>query len=178
MPALSATLTRTGPVLPSRPYISMTRQRIGFLAPAPLTNGYTAAVRFAAHLTGEPPGISTRMELRPLKTHADIVQAAAAGEIDYGVIAVENTLDGIIIESIRELERLFESERERRPYICWEELLPIRHLLINRSGDLRGRAPHRQPRQCAAAMFAISGRGAESPAGRSNSPRRSAPVRA
>lgn len=114
----------------------MTRQRIGFLSPAPLTNGYTAAVRFAAHLTGDPRGIE-RMELRPLKTHADIIQAAAAGEIDHGVIAVENTLDGIIIESIRELERLFESERGHRPYICWEELLPIRHLLINRSGDLR-----------------------------------------
>lgn len=114
----------------------MTAPRIGFLAPAPLTNGYTAAVRFAAHLAGDPQGIG-RMELHPLKTHADIIQAAAAGDIDYGVIAVENTLDGIIIESIRELERLFETERAHRPYICWEELLPIRHLLINRSGDLR-----------------------------------------
>lgn len=111
--------------------------RIGFLAPAPLTNGYTAAVRFAAHLTGETDGIH-RLTLCGLKTHADIIQSAAAGEIDYGVIAVENTLDGIIIESIRELERLFESERTRRPYICWEELLPIRHLLISRSGTLEG----------------------------------------
>lgn len=114
----------------------MPRQRIAFLAPAPLTNGYTAAVRFAAHLTGDSRGID-RIDLCPLKTHADIIKAAADAEIDFGVIAVENTLDGVIIESIRELERLFESERARRPYICWEELLPIRHLLINRSGDLR-----------------------------------------
>lgn len=111
--------------------------RIGFLAPAPLTNGYTAAVRFAAHLTGEPNGMQ-KLTACELKSHADIIQAAAAGEIDYGVIAVENTLDGIIVESIRELERLFESERARRPYICWEELLPIRHLLISRSGTLQG----------------------------------------
>jgi chorismate mutase/prephenate dehydratase len=111
--------------------------RIGFLAPAPLTNGYTAAVRFAAHLTGEPNGIE-KLTACGLKSHADIIQAAAAGEIDYGVIAVENTLDGIIIESIRELERLFETERAQRPYICWEELLPIRHLLISRSGTLTG----------------------------------------
>ncbi len=136
----------------------MSRARIGFLAPAPLTNGYTAAVRFAAHLTGDPRGIET-MELHPLKTHADIVQAAAAGGIDYGVIAVENTLDGIIIESIRELERLFETERERRPYICWEELLPIRHLLINRDGDfgsIRRIASHASAlRQCSRFLAAV-----------------------
>jgi prephenate dehydratase len=136
----------------------MIRQRIGFLAPAPLTNGYTAAVRFVAHLTDDVRGIE-RLELCPLKTHEDIIRAAAAGEIDYGVVAVENTLDGIIIESIRELERLFESERERRPYICWEELLPIRHLLINRSGDLsevRRIASHASAlRQCSRFLAAV-----------------------
>ena len=136
----------------------MTPQRIGFLAPAPLTNGYTAAVRFAAHLTGDPHGIE-RLTACEMKSHADIIQAAAAGDIDYGVIAVENTLDGIIIESIRELERLFETERTRRPYICWEELLPIRHLLINRSGslsDVRRIASHASAlRQCSRFLSAL-----------------------
>ena len=136
----------------------MTPQRIGFLAPAPLTNGYTAAVRFAAHLTGDPHGMD-KLTAREMKSHADIVQAAAAGEIDYGVIAVENTLDGIIIESIRELERLFETERARRPYICWEELLPIRHLLLNRSGslaDVRRIASHASAlRQCSRFLAAV-----------------------
>ena len=132
--------------------------RIGFLAPAPLTNGYTAAGRFAAHLTGDPRGME-KLTACELKSHADIIQAAAAGDIDYGVIAVENTLDGIIIESIRELERLFESERARRPYICWEELLPIRHLLINRSGcftDVRRIASHASAlRQCSRFLAAV-----------------------
>ena len=136
----------------------MTPPRIGFLAPAPLTNGYTAAVRFAAQLTGDPQGMA-HMDQRPQKSHADIIQAAASGEIDYGVIAVENTLDGIIIESIRELERLFETERERRPYICWEELLPIRHLLISRSGDfgnIRRIASHASAlRQCSRFLAAV-----------------------
>ncbi len=129
----------------------MSAPRIGFLAPAPLTNGYTAAVRFAAHLTGDPRSMES-LTACEMKSHADIIQAAAAGDIDYGVIAVENTLDGIIIESIRELERLFETEQARRPYICWEELLPIRHLLINRSGylaDVRRIASHGSAlRQC------------------------------
>lgn len=114
----------------------MAAPRIAFLAPAPLTNGYTAARRFAAHLLDEANGMA-RCQQVPLKSHAEIIQAAADGSVDYGVIAVENTLDGIIIESIRELERLFETEQQRRPFICWEELLPIRHLLLSRSGDLR-----------------------------------------
>lgn len=136
----------------------MSAPRIGFLAPAPLTNGYTAAVRFAAHLTGKMRGME---KLTPceMKSHADIVHAAAAGEIEYGVIAVENTLDGIIIESIRELERLFETARERRPFICWEELLPIRHLLINRSGrmaDVQRIASHASAlRQCSRFLDAV-----------------------
>ncbi|HEX2750805.1 MAG TPA: prephenate dehydratase domain-containing protein, partial [Verrucomicrobiales bacterium] len=61
--------------------------------------------------------------------------------------------------SIRELERLFETERERRPYICWEELLPIRHLLINRSGrfgDIRRIASHASAlRQCSRFLSAV-----------------------
>ncbi|MEZ5303626.1 MAG: prephenate dehydratase domain-containing protein [Verrucomicrobiales bacterium] len=111
--------------------------RIGFLAPAKLTNGYTAAVRFAAHATGQADGIAGFEEV-PLKSHADIIQAHADSAIDFGVIAVENTLDGIIIESIRELERLFEPpvRDARRTYVCWEELLPIRHLLVSQGGDL------------------------------------------
>jgi len=136
----------------------MSTPRIGFLAPAPLTNGYTAAVRFAAHLTGNARGME-KLTGCEMKSHADIIQAAAASDIEYGVIAVENTLDGIIIESIRELERLFETARPRRPYICWEELLPIRHLLINRSGrmtDVRRIASHASAlRQCSRFLAAV-----------------------
>jgi chorismate mutase / prephenate dehydratase len=132
--------------------------RIGFLAPAPLTNGYTAARRFAAHLTGARDGLS-RMTMVPLKSHAQIIQAASDGVIDYGVIAVENTLDGIIIESIRELERLFEAERTHRPFVCWEELLPIRHVLINQSGrfeDVQRIASHASAlRQCSQFLNAV-----------------------
>ncbi len=135
-----------------------TRPTIGFLGPAPLTNGCTAATRFAAHLTGsaEPWTVAQAVEFR---THPDIVQAQAAGEIDYGVIAVENTLDGTIIESIRELQRLFEDDRERRTHVCWEELLPIRHLLLSQTGraeDVRRIYSHPSAlRQCSRFLQAL-----------------------
>ena len=110
--------------------------RIGFLGPAPLTNGYTVATRFAAHLTGRVAGVNECV-LRPFDTHAEIIDAKARGDIDYGIIAVENTLDSLITESIREIERLFEQDLPTRPHVCWEELLPIRHLFVHQTGDLR-----------------------------------------
>jgi len=110
--------------------------RIGFLGPAPLTNGSTVAARFAAHLTGRADG-ATACEMRGYDTHQEVIDAKARGEVDYGIIAVENTLDSFITESIREIERLFEQDLPTRPHLCWEELLPIRHLFIHQTGDLR-----------------------------------------
>ncbi len=114
----------------------MPSARIGFLGPAPLTNGSTVATRFAAHLTGKASG-AEQCEMRGYDTHQEVIDAKARGEIDYGIIAVENTLDSLITESIREIERLFEQDLPTRPHVCWEELLPIRHLLIHQTGDLR-----------------------------------------
>lgn len=113
-----------------------TRPRIGFLGPAPLTNGSTVATRFAAHLAGLGVG-TEHCEMRGFDTHQEVIDAKARGEIDYGIIAVENTLDSFITESIREIERLFEQDLPTRPHLCWEELLPIRHLFMHQSGDLR-----------------------------------------
>ncbi len=110
--------------------------RIGFLGPAPLTNGSTVATRFAAHLTGRADGAEA-CEMRGYDTHQEVIDAKARGEVDYGIIAVENTLDSFITESIREIERLFEQDLPTRPHLCWEELLPIRHLFIHQTGDLR-----------------------------------------
>ena len=112
-----------------------TRPRIGFLGPAPLTNGSTVATRFAAHLAGRAAGAED-CEMRGYETHQEVIDAKARGEIDYGIIAVENTLDSLITESIREIERLFEQDLPTRPHVCWEELLPIRHLFIHQTGDL------------------------------------------
>ena len=136
----------------------MARPRIGFLGPAPLTNGYTAAGRFLRHLTGLHDPWPAVIQI-PLPSHPEIVRAITSDQIDYGIIAVENTLDGIIIESIRELERLFESDPPLRPWVCWEELLAIRHLLINRSGrlgDIRRIATHPSAqRQCSRFLHAL-----------------------
>lgn len=112
--------------------------RIGFLRPTRLTNGYTAAARFAAHACGKTNAIETDFIAVPLATHPEIIAAQARGDIDFGVIAIENTLDGIIVESVKELERLFETPDKRRTFVVWEELLPIQHFLMSQSGTLDG----------------------------------------
>ncbi|WP_157211060.1 prephenate dehydratase [Verrucomicrobium spinosum] len=114
------------------------RPRIGFLRPARLTNGYTAAARFAAHYSGRVDAMGTVFEPVAFSSHPEIIAAQARGDIDFGVIAIENTLDGIIVESVKELERLFETPRQRRTFVVWEELLPIQHFLMSQSGGLIG----------------------------------------
>jgi chorismate mutase/prephenate dehydratase len=126
--------------------------RIGFLRPARLTNGYTAAARFAAHFSGAVDGMNSNFVPVPFASHAEIIAAQARGDIDFGVIAIENTLDGIIVESVKDLERLFETPAPRRTFVVWEELLPIQHYLMTQSGNLDGveaiRSHHSALRQC------------------------------
>jgi chorismate mutase/prephenate dehydratase len=133
--------------------------RIGFLRPARLTNGYTAAARFAAHHSGRVDAMGTAFEPVAYATHPEIIAAQARGEIDFGVIAIENTLDGIIVESVKELERLFETPRQRRTFVVWEELLPIQHFLMSQSGSLIGveviRSHPSALRQCAKVLQRI-----------------------
>lgn len=112
--------------------------RIGFLGPELLTNGYTAASRFAAHACGKMNALETDFKAVPFDTHPEIIAAHARGDIDFGVVAIENTLDGIIVESVKELERLFETSNQRRTFVVWEELLPIQHFLMSQSGTLIG----------------------------------------
>lgn len=126
-------------------------KRIGFLRPARLTNGYTAATRFAAHHSGRVDGMDAFIPV-PFASHAEVIAAQARGDIDFGVIAIENTLDGIIVESVKDLERLFEGQQSRRTWVVWEELLPIQHFLMTQSGTLDGvesiRSHHSALRQC------------------------------
>lgn len=129
--------------------------RIGFLRPARLTNGYTAAARFAAHFSERVDGMDAAFTPVPFASHAEIIAAQARGDIEFGVVAIENTLDGIIVESVKDLERLFEapqSSQPRRTFVVWEELLPIQHFLMTQSGNLDGveaiRSHHSALRQC------------------------------
>jgi chorismate mutase/prephenate dehydratase len=128
------------------------KPRIGFLRPARLTNGYTAAARFAAHLCGHLGAIDSAFTPVPFASHAEVIAAQARGDIDFGVIAIENTLDGIIVESVKDIERLFEAPSTRRTFVVWEELLPIQHFLMTQSGNLDGveaiRSHHSALRQC------------------------------
>lgn len=128
------------------------KPRIGFLRPARLTNGYTAAARFAAHFGGRADGMDAALTPVPFASHAEIIAAQARGDIEFGVIAIENTLDGIIVESVKDLERLFETPAIRRTFVVWEELLPIQHFLMTQSGNLDGveaiRSHHSALRQC------------------------------
>mgnify|MGYP003857439573 CR=1 FL=1 len=66
---------------------------------------------------------------------ASIVEAVAAGEFDRGVIAIENSIDGSVTES---LDSLVEYEVA----VVREVVTPVRHALIAQSGEFDVVASH------------------------------------
>jgi prephenate dehydratase len=71
--------------------MSRTALRIGYLGP-PGTFGEQAAILF-----------DSSAELFPFPTHAAIIQAVSNQEADLGVVAVENSLEGAVNETIDQL---------------------------------------------------------------------------
>jgi len=71
--------------------------KVGYLGPGKVTFGYIAAEKFFAG--------KENIELIPFPTHTDVCQAAGEEEIDFGVVAVENVIDGIVTETIYAADR-------------------------------------------------------------------------
>jgi prephenate dehydratase len=67
--------------------------------------------------------------LRPLDSHVEIVRAVDAGEIAYGVVAVENALGGAVPEA---LDAILAATNVS---ICAELTLPVEHHLIAAPGS-------------------------------------------
>ncbi|MDJ0864501.1 MAG: prephenate dehydratase [Myxococcota bacterium] len=76
----------------------------------------------------------------PAVTISDVFAGVACGRADLGVVPVENTIQGVVTETLDNLVGT-------RVAICGEILLPISHQLLSRSGrleDVRRVASHPQ----------------------------------
>jgi len=95
-------------------------EQVGYLGP-PGTFGEQVALLYQqqAGLHGE---------LRPLDSHIAVVRAVDAGEIDFGVVAVENALGGAVPET---LDAILASTNV---WLCAEMTLPVDHNLIAAPG--------------------------------------------
>lgn len=65
-------------------------------------------------------------------SHADICESVGSKRVQLGVVAIENTLDGIVPETARAVEKV---ERRQGVKISGEILLPIKLYYANASGN-------------------------------------------
>ena len=107
---------------------------IGYLGELKLTHGYLAAKYFKKALEGA--GIiveQVKLLEKGYKNHEAVADAVKKGEVSFGLIAVENSYEGIVQESALILSRKLTGSDVR---ICCEIKIPIEHYLISLSKDI------------------------------------------
>lgn len=80
---------------------------------------YTEAARY-----GLLKGYLDKMEASFLPTNAEVVRKVEAGDYDIGIVPVENSTEGDVIEVLRELNHITDAT------ILGEHILAIQHMLI------------------------------------------------
>jgi len=92
---------------------------IGFLGPEGSYSHQATIQKFGSSLP-----------FMPLRTISDVFKAVATGECDYSVVPVENSTEGGVNHT---LEMFIDTDIK----ICSEILVPIKHNLMNKSGDIK-----------------------------------------
>ncbi|RJQ32305.1 hypothetical protein C4572_01125 [Candidatus Parcubacteria bacterium] len=73
--------------------------KVGYLGPNMSTFGYIAAEDFFAKKQGE-----SSIDFMAYKSHEEVCLAVGKKEVNYGVVAIENVIDGVVTETIRAIE--------------------------------------------------------------------------
>lgn len=93
--------------------------KVGYLGPDQVTFGFEAA---ELHFNGQE-----RMDFEARKSHAEICKCVGKQELDFGVVACENYIDGAISETVRAVDQ---GARMYGVHICGEVIVPIEHYLL------------------------------------------------
>ena len=88
--------------------------KVGYLGPDNVSFGFMMAEKY---FTGQD------IEFIPLANHYKICEAVGRGAIEYGVVAIENVIDGVVSETIHAIEHIF---RKHGLSIFAETELPIK----------------------------------------------------
>jgi len=98
--------------------------KIGYLGPDSVTFGYMAAKKFFDS--------SKQVEYIAHPSHEQIALAVGRKTIDYGVLAIENVIDGVISETIHAVEDV---DGQYGLSVCGEIALPV-HLYFLKKDNL------------------------------------------
>jgi len=91
-------------------------EKVGYLGP-PGTFGEQATLLYLRRA-------NLKAELQPLSTHVEVVRAVDNGDVDLGVVPVENALEGAVTET---LDAILAAPNV---WVCAEMTLPVEHHLV------------------------------------------------
>ena len=98
--------------------------KVGYLGPGKSSFGFMAAETFFDK--------QKDAEFISCANHTEICKMAGIGEIDYGIVAVENVIDGVVTETIYAIDHL---RRSSRLWIFGEVELPIELFLFRKNSE-------------------------------------------
>lgn len=100
--------------------------RVGYMGPGVSTFGYQALQKFFAN-----KGFET-IEPVEFNNHGEVCWAVGNMDVDYGVVGIENVIDGVVAETVRAIESV---DSHLGLKIWGEVTLPIELFYMNQSGD-------------------------------------------
>lgn len=104
----------------------MDKIKVGYLGPGTNTFGYQALKKFFSK-----KGFKN-IEAVAFANHSEVCSAVGNMEVDYGVVAIENVIDGVVAETIRAIESV---DSHLGLKIWGEVILPIELFYMSKSGD-------------------------------------------
>ena len=102
---------------------------IGYMGKLKLTHGYQAANKFLEEFEAKRKG-SAKLKDEGYHSHDAVVEAIIKEEIELGVIAIENSYEGMVADSAR----LLRDNMSEIRIVC-ELRIPIKHYLVTRCND-------------------------------------------
>ena len=127
--------------------------KVGYLGPEKSTFGYMAALK---HF-----GVGEEVEYVPVSPQPTICTAVRHGMVDFGVVAVENVIDGAVFETIRAMR----AESSFGVRVCGEVTIPIEIFLLRamKDGTLPRKVLSHQTavRQCSKFVAELAKQGVE-----------------
>jgi chorismate mutase / prephenate dehydratase len=103
----------------------MSHPIVKYLGPDEVTFGFIAAEKYFRN---------QEVSFSPVETHGRICDSVwdRGKDTVYGVVAVENRIDGVVSESVRGVHKA----ARHGVKVCGETVVPVRHYLLNRSGRM------------------------------------------
>lgn len=101
---------------------------VGYLGPDACTFGYQALAKYFNHNNKD---CHDKPNPVPFKDHFGICQAVGSMQTRYGVVAIENVIDGVVAETVRALETV---DSHLGVKICGEVAVPIELFYMSKNG--------------------------------------------